>query len=177
MTGVSAEWVDSSSFTTLSVSVPDEGTYRISYWVVNMDNSNTSGPAELTVPANSRSPIIIDELSSDNCYTVLIEAVLPESKTSVNTSVGIGEHIHYIHLFIYYSILPFYIEAWHIDSILHVPLFIMCAVCISIVPFFQFVHRGRHCHCSCCHCHSPFPFGSEWLFCQASSFANWHTFR
>ena len=91
---MSAEW-DNSSFTTLSVSVLDEGTYKISYWTVNVGNSNISGPAELTVHANSRSPIIIDELSSDNCYTVLVEVVLPEPKSAATTSVGIGEQSNY----------------------------------------------------------------------------------
>ena len=94
VTGVSAEW-DNSSLTTLSVAVPDEGTYRISYWTVNMDISNTSGPAEFTVSTNSRSPIIIDKLSIDSCFTVLIEVVLPEPKTSVSTSVGIGKQSNY----------------------------------------------------------------------------------
>ena len=103
MTGVSAEWVNS-SFTTLSVSVPDEGTYKISYWTVNVGNSNISGPAEFTVPTNSRSPIIIDKLSSDICYTVSIEAVIPEPKASATTNVGIGEQNNYYNAIIIIAI-------------------------------------------------------------------------
>ena len=65
--GVSAEWVDD-SFTSLRVSVPEGGVYRISYWAVN----KSTGP-ELKVVTTSSSSQVINDFSPDYIYTIVVE--------------------------------------------------------------------------------------------------------
>ena len=66
MIGVSAEWVNE-DFTSLRVPVPG-GMYRISYWAVNKSN----GP-ELKVVTTSSSSQVINDLSPDYIYTIVVE--------------------------------------------------------------------------------------------------------
>ena len=65
--GVSAEWVDA-DFTTLRVTVPEGGMYRISYWAVN----RSTGP-ELKVATTSSSSQVINDFSPDCIYTIVVE--------------------------------------------------------------------------------------------------------
>ena len=65
--GVSAEWVDA-GFTSLRVTVPEGGMYRISYWAVN----KSDGP-ELKVTTTSSSSQVINDFSPDYIYTIVVE--------------------------------------------------------------------------------------------------------
>ena len=67
MVGVSAEWVDE-DFTSLRVTVPEGGRYRISYWAVNKSN----GP-ELKVVTTSSSSQVINDFSPDYIYTIVVD--------------------------------------------------------------------------------------------------------
>ena len=67
MIGVSAEWVNE-DFTSLRVTAPDGGVYRISYWAVNKSN----GP-ELKVVTTSSSSQVINDFSPDYIYTIVVE--------------------------------------------------------------------------------------------------------
>ena len=67
MIGVSAEWVDA-GFTSLRVTVPEGGMYRISYWAVN----KSTGP-ELKVVTISSSSQVINDLNPDYIYTIVVE--------------------------------------------------------------------------------------------------------
>ena len=82
MTGVAANWVDK-NFTSLRVTVPEGGTYRISYWAVNKSN----GP-ELKVVTTSSSSQVINDFSPHYFYIIAVEAVFIETGKG---SVGIGE--------------------------------------------------------------------------------------
>ena len=67
MIGVSAEWVDA-GFTSLRVTVPEGGMYRVSYWAVN----KSTGP-ELKVVTTSSSSQVINDFSPDYIYTIVVE--------------------------------------------------------------------------------------------------------
>ena len=67
MIGVSAEWVDE-DFTTVRVTVPEGGVYRISYWSVN----KSTGP-ELKVITKSSSSQVINDFSPDYIYTIVVD--------------------------------------------------------------------------------------------------------
>lgn len=98
MTGVSAEWVDD-TFTSLRVTVPEGGTYRISYSAVNKSNDNNScTPGSRVIMAGSVLHTIIDELNSNCFYTLSVEIVSSEFMELVNESVGVGECMHIIFL-------------------------------------------------------------------------------
>ena len=92
MTEVSAEWV-SGEFTLLKVTVPEGGTYRISYSVVNKSSDNTSiVPKPLVVMTDSGSREVTNELNSDCFYALLVETVVLDSREAANESIGIGEY-------------------------------------------------------------------------------------
>ena len=65
MIGVSAEWVDE-DFTSLRVTVPEGGMYRISYWAVN----KSTGPEVVTTSSSSQ---VINDFSPDYIYTIVVE--------------------------------------------------------------------------------------------------------
>ena len=67
MLGVSAEWMDA-GFTSMRVTVPEGGMYRISYWAVN----KSTGP-ELKVVTTSSSSQVINDFSPDYIYTIVVE--------------------------------------------------------------------------------------------------------
>ena len=82
MTGVAANWVDS-SFTSLRVTVPERGMYRISYWAVN--KSNTTEQEVVTTGSSSQ---VVKDFSPHYFYTIVVEAVFMETGKGF---VGIGE--------------------------------------------------------------------------------------
>ena len=82
MTGVTANWVNG-SFTSLRVTVPEGGMYRISYWAVN--KSNTTEQEAVTTGSSSQ---VVKGFSPDYFYTIVVEAVFIETGKG---SVGIGE--------------------------------------------------------------------------------------
>ena len=82
MTGVTANWVNG-SFTSLRVTVPEGGIYRISYWAVN--KSNTTEQEVVTTGSSSQ---VIKGFSPDYFYTIVVEDVFIETGKG---SVGIGE--------------------------------------------------------------------------------------
>ena len=55
-------------FTSLRVTVPEGGMYRISYWAVN----KSDGP-ELKVVTTSSSSQVINDFSPDYIYTIVVE--------------------------------------------------------------------------------------------------------
>ena len=55
-------------FTSLRVTVPEGGMYRISYWAVN----KSTGP-ELKVVTTSSSSQVISDFSPDYIYTIVVE--------------------------------------------------------------------------------------------------------
>lgn len=93
VSGVSAEWKNE-NFTTLRVTVPEGGKYRISYSAVNKSSGNSSFVPKFTVPTDSSSQKVVNGLSPDCFYTLNVEAVLSETTYKVNDSVGIGERMH-----------------------------------------------------------------------------------
>ena len=94
MTEVSAEWV-SGEFTLLRVTVPEGGTYRISYSVVNKSSDISSFvPKPLVVTTDSGSRAVTTELNTHCFYTLFVEAVLLNSREAANEGVGIGEYMH-----------------------------------------------------------------------------------
>ena len=82
MTGVSVNWVDS-NFTSLRVTVPEGGMYRISYWAVN--KSNTTEQVVVTTGSSSQ---VVKGFSPHYFYTIVVEAVFIETEEG---SVAIGE--------------------------------------------------------------------------------------
>ena len=57
-------------FTSLRVSVPEGGVYRISYWAVNKSN----GPELKVVTTSSSSQLqVINDFSPDYIYTIVVE--------------------------------------------------------------------------------------------------------
>ena len=82
MTGVTANWVND-SFTSLRVTVPEGGVYRISYWAVN--KSNTTEQEVVTTGSSSQ---VIKGFSPHYFYTIVVEVVFMETGKG---SVGIGE--------------------------------------------------------------------------------------
>ena len=86
MTGVLVEWV-TDEFTSLRVTVPEGGTYRISYSAVN--KSNAPKPKVVTTDSSSQ---VANGFRPDCFYTVLVEPVPSDSSEDANRSVGIGEH-------------------------------------------------------------------------------------
>ena len=82
VTGVAANWVDN-SFTSLRVTVPEGGVYRISYWTVN--KSNTTEQVVVTTGSSSQ---VVKGFSPHYFYTIVVEAVFIETGKG---SVGIGE--------------------------------------------------------------------------------------
>ena len=95
MTGVAANWVDS-SFTSLRVRVPEGGIYRISYWAVN--KSNTTEQEVVTTGSSSQE---IKDFSPHYFYTIVVEVVFVETGKG---SVEIGEQSLYMfrHIYITY---------------------------------------------------------------------------
>lgn len=87
VTGVSAEWID--EFTSLRVSVPEGGTYKISYSEVNKSNATETK----MVTIDSSSQVIKDGFRLDSYYIILVEAISLNSSKGVNGSVGIGENM------------------------------------------------------------------------------------
>ena len=79
VTGVSAEWVDA-RFSSLRVTVPEGGTYRISYSAVN--KSNAPKPKVITTESSSQ---VANGFRPDCFYTVFVEPVPSDS------GIGIGE--------------------------------------------------------------------------------------
>ena len=108
MTGVSAEW--DAGFTSLRVTLPEGGTYRISYSTVNKSNdSNFCTPWSRVVMSSSISLAIMDKLSLKCFYILSIEVVSLDFTEPVNESVGVGEYMHifafsirikHVHLFL-----------------------------------------------------------------------------
>ena len=82
MTGVAANWVNG-SFTSLRVTVPEGGMYRISYWAVN--KSNTTEREVVTTGSSSQ---VLKGFSPRYFYTIVVEAVFMETGKG---SVAIGE--------------------------------------------------------------------------------------
>ena len=82
MTGVSVNWVDS-NFTSLRVTVPEGGMYRISYWAVNKSNTT-----EQVVVTTSSSSEVVKGFSPHYFYTIVVEGVFMETGKG---SVAIGE--------------------------------------------------------------------------------------
>ena len=85
MTGVAVNWVDD-SFTSLRVTVPEGGMYRISYWAVN--KSNTTEQEVVTTGSSSQ---VIKGFSPDYFYTIVVEDQDVFMKTGKG-SAGIGEY-------------------------------------------------------------------------------------
>ena len=93
MIGVSAEWVDE-DFTSLRVTVPEGGMYRISYWAVNKSNAT-----EQEVVTTGSSSQEIKDFTPHYFYTIVVEAIFMETGKG---SVGIGEQSPYMfrHMYI-----------------------------------------------------------------------------
>ena len=95
MTGVSVEWVDD-NFTSLRVTVPEGGMYRISCLSVNKSNAT-----EPKVVATSSSSLVVEDFKND-CDTIIFERVPLDTTETGNGSGGIGEQSHvtlgHIHL-------------------------------------------------------------------------------
>ena len=68
MTGVSAGWVDE-GFTSLRATLPERGTYRISYSAVNKENALE--PRVFTTASSSQ---VVKGFSPEYFYTILVEA-------------------------------------------------------------------------------------------------------
>ena len=120
MSGVAANWVNS-SFTSLRVTVPEGGMYRISYWAVN--KSNTTEQEVVTTGSSSQ---VIKGFSPDYFYTIVVEDQDVFMKTGKG-SAGIGE---------YY---PNMLHDIYLDLIILYPLFLPCR------------HRDYTCCCRRCH--------------------------
>ena len=84
MTGVAVNWVDD-SFTSLRLTVPEGGIYRISYWPWAVNKSNTTEQEVVTAGSSSQ---VIKGFSPCYFYTIVVEAVFIETGKG---SVGIGE--------------------------------------------------------------------------------------
>ena len=82
MTGVAANWIDN-NFTSLMVTVPEGGMYRISYWAVN--KSNTTEQEVVTTGSSSQ---VVKDFSPHYFYTIVVEGVFMETGKG---SVAIGE--------------------------------------------------------------------------------------
>jgi len=82
VSGVAANWVDD-SFTSLRVTVPEGGVYRVSYWAVN--KSNTTEQVVVTTGSSSQ---VVKGFSPHYFYTIAVAAVFMETRKG---SVGIGE--------------------------------------------------------------------------------------
>ena len=95
MTGVSAEWIDS-RFSSLRVTVPEGGTYRISYSAVNKSNAkNSCTPlSRADISDYISHTAVIDELSSNCFYALLVDVVPSDFIESMSESVGVGEYMH-----------------------------------------------------------------------------------
>ena len=90
VTGVSAEWVGK-DFTSLRVTVQEEGLYRISYSAVN--KSNATKPMIITTSSKAQ---VLKHFRPDCFYIVMVEAVSLDSNETENGSIGIGEQeLHY----------------------------------------------------------------------------------
>ena len=89
VTGVSAEWVDD-GFTSLRVTVQEEGLYRISYSAVN--KRNATEPKIITTTSNSH---VLNDLRPNCFYTIMVKAVSLDSSEAENGSIGVGEQLHY----------------------------------------------------------------------------------
>ena len=68
VTGVSAGWVNE-GFTSLRVTLPEGGTYRISYLAVN--KRNVLEPRVVTTTSSS---LVVKDFRPDYFYTILVEA-------------------------------------------------------------------------------------------------------
>lgn len=88
VTRVSAVWVDE-NFTSLRVTLPEGGAYRISYLAVN--KSNTTEAQMITTKSISH---VVMDLNPDCFYTIMVEAVSLESREAVNGSIAMGEQVH-----------------------------------------------------------------------------------
>ena len=67
MAGVSAEWVDE-HFTSLRVTLPEGGMYKISYWAVS--ERNALEPRMVTTASSS---LVVKDFNPDYFYTILVD--------------------------------------------------------------------------------------------------------
>ena len=86
MTGVAVNWVDN-NFTSLIVTVPEGGMYRISYWAVSKRNTT-----EQVVVTTGSSSQVVKGFSPHCFYTIVVEAVFIETGKG-NVGSGIGEQV------------------------------------------------------------------------------------
>ena len=93
---MSAEWVDD-GFTSLRLTVPEEGAYRIRYSAVNNSNGNIfCTPRAREAVAHSLSEATIDDLSSHCFYVIVVKDVSVDFMNPPNENVGVGEYMYII---------------------------------------------------------------------------------
>lgn len=122
VTAVSAQWVDD-SFTSLRVTLPEGGPYRIIYSAVN--KSNTTEPMEVTTGSSS---LVLKGFTHDCFYVIMVEAFTLDSSKTGNRSIGIGEQL--------------------LVSFFMLDLIVLNHNC----SFCMFACRNWDCCCCCCCC-------------------------